>query len=247
MAAVVNGEGISQANLEAELARYLAAQKAFGNRPDETEARQKVLAELVDRTLLSQAAVQNGFTLDASGLQARLDNLAAAAGGVDKLQSWEKDHGYTEESFRAALRLEAAAAWERDQIIKAVPTTADQVHVRQILTTSEESAKKVQANLNSGADFATLALKYDPVSGGDLGWFPKGFLKVPEVDAAAFSLQAGQTSEIIKSSLGFHILQVIERDPQHPLSPEALRQTQEKAVQTWLEDERAKSKIEMLP
>ncbi len=43
--------------------------------------------------------------------------------------------------------------------------------------------------LQAGADFATLAYRYDPLTGGDLGWFPRGVLTQPAVEEAAFSLQ----------------------------------------------------------
>jgi hypothetical protein len=48
--------------------------------------------------------------------------------------------------------------------------------------------------------------------GGDLGIFARG-VNVPEIDNAAFSLQAGDVSEIVQSAFGFHLVQLIERLP----------------------------------
>jgi peptidyl-prolyl cis-trans isomerase C len=139
-----------------------------------------------------------------------------------------------------------AAVWMRNKIILEVPQTADQVHARQILVANESEAVAVERQLQVGTAFETLAFEYDPLTGGDLGWFPSGYLLQPDVEKAAFSLQAGQFSGIIPTSYGFHIVFVIDRDEQHPLSPEALLFVQRNAFEKWLADERAKSTIEIL-
>jgi parvulin-like peptidyl-prolyl isomerase len=100
-----------------------------------------------------------------------VDALASEIGGVDALAAWQSDHGYTDESFRSALKRAAEAAWMRDKIIAAVPGTAEQVHAQQILLYNEDAARKVADQLNAGANFADLAALYDPNTGGELGWF----------------------------------------------------------------------------
>jgi len=84
------------------------------------------------------------------------------------------------------------------------------------------------------------------VLGGDLGWFPRGMLTQPEVEEAVFAMQVGETSEIIKSSLGYHIINVIERTAEHPLSTEARMMLQETALNDWLAAARTASTIEIL-
>ena len=159
--------------------------------------------------------------VDEASVQTRMDELAAQLGGMQPLADWMAAHGYTEAQFRQALGREMAAAWMRDQIALGVPETADQAHARQILLYNSEQAEQVLALLQGGQDFADLAEDYDPVTGGDLGWFPRGYLLSSAVEEAAFSLQPGQYSGVIETPLGFHIVQLVERDPQHPLSPDA--------------------------
>ena len=64
---------------------------------------------------------------------------------------------------------------------------------------------------------------------------------------AAFALQAGQYSDVIQTQAGYHILFVVERDPDHPLSPDALLTLQERAVADWLTQQRNKSTILFAP
>ena len=84
------------------------------------------------------------------------------------------------------------------------------------------------------------------MTGGDLGWFPRGYLPDKKLEEAAFSLQPDQFSAVIESPAGFHILQVLERDPQHPLSPDARLALQTQAVVDWLAQRRTQSQIEIL-
>jgi len=197
--------------------------------------------------LLAQAAREDGFEITEANLDARIEALASEVGGTDVLETWQSEHGYTDESFNSALKRAVESAWMRDKIITAVPGTADQVHARQILLYNEETARQVANQLNAGADFENLADLYDPNTGGELGWFPRAYLLEPKLEEAAFSLVPGQYSDVIETDVGFHILLVLERDPEHQLSPDAYLVMQEKALQDWLEQRRAESDIVLAP
>lgn len=247
LAATVNGEGISWAEFEAELARYQQAQAEVGGAVSAEEASVIVLDDLIDQTLLAQAAAAEGYVVDEAALQARIDELAAQIGGTEALSAWQTSHGYTEADFRSALRRQVAAAWMRDRIIAAVPAVAEQVHVRQILFYNADEAQNVFALLESGWDFQALAEQYDPITKGELGWFPRGYLVHPEIEAAAFALQPGEYSPVVQSAVGYHLLYVVERDPARPLSPDALLTLQEQALQEWLTQRRNASTIVIVP
>jgi peptidyl-prolyl cis-trans isomerase C len=248
LAAKVNGEGIPLAVFNASLKSYQAAQVELGQKstPDPGNENKVVLDDLVDQVLMAQAATQAGHPVEDAAVQAKLAQLASEAGGDQALTDWENKNGYTADSLTAALKIQMGAAWEQDQIISAVPTTADQVHARQILVFDATLADTIEQKLVSGSDFATLALQYDPQTGGDLGWFPRGYLTQPEVEAAAFSLEAGKYSQVIHSKIGYHIIQVIERDPKHILSPDALQLFQHQALQKWVNDQRSKAQIQVV-
>lgn len=240
LAALVNGEPITLVQFQAELARYQAA----SGTELATEDQQRVLEAMIDQRLLAQAAVEEGYVLDAAAVQARLDQLSAEAGGQQALLDWLASHGYVLETFRQDLAQAVAAAWTRDRIAASVPQAAEQVHARWLRFNNREEAQQVLAQIRAGADFAALAADADPLAKGDLDWFPLGYLLDRVLEEAAFSLQPGEVSEVIESSLGYVLLQVIERDPARPLAPDALLRLQSQAVQTWLEQRRSESSLQ---
>ncbi len=247
LAATVNNEWLTEEEFLAEVERYRAAQQALGNDVSTDEAAQVVLDDLIAQVLLAQAARAEGFEITDADLGSRMDALASDVGGADALAAWQSEHGYTNESFQSALKRAAEAAWMRDKIIAAVPGTAEQVHAQQILLYNEDAARKVADQLSAGAKFTDLAVLYDPNTGGELGWFPRGYLLEPELEEAAFGLEPGQYSDVIESGVGYHILLVVERDPQHLLSPDAYLIMKEKALSDWLAQKRAESDIVLAP
>ncbi len=247
MALTVNAEGLPVEEFNAELARYKASQAEKGNPVSDEQALQIVRDELISQLLLAQGAAENGFTLDEAALQQRIDQLASQIGGADQLTAWQEAHGYTEESFRVALKRAAASAWMRDKITSAVPSTAEQVHVRQILLYNEEVANNYYNQLQAGADFDQLAAQVDLMTRGDIGWFPRGYLAEKAVEAAAFSLEVGKYSAVIPSEVGFHILKTLEIQADRPLSPDALLTLRNRALSDWLDSRRQQSSIILAP
>jgi peptidyl-prolyl cis-trans isomerase C len=242
LAAQVNGTGIPLQDYQAELARY---QASTGTQLA-TEDKQRVLNDLIDQTLLAQGAAEKGFTVETSLLDQRIADLTQRLGGKEALSTWMAGNGYLTDTFRADLARSIAAAWMRDQISASVPQAAEQVHARQILVFDPDQAQKVVDQLNGGANFDQLAAQYDPVKEGDLGWFPRGYLPDAGLDQAVFSLQPNQHSQVIQTPAGYCILEVIERQSNRPLDPDARLALQSQAVQKWLQDRRAKSQIQVL-
>jgi parvulin-like peptidyl-prolyl isomerase len=245
MAARVNGEGILLAEFESELQRYQSGAASAEIEVPVEKARQDVLDFLVEQTLFKQAAVENGYVASQEEISARLAELADARGGQAGLDAYLAENFYTAESFRSALARDLAVIWMRNFLISQIPTTTEQVHARQILLDSQNAAIAVVRQLEVGTPFAELAFGYGPLTGGELGWFPRGYLFQPAVEEAAFALQPGQFSGIIETSYGFHIIEVIERDPQRALSADALLAAQRTVIETWLTDRRAQSAIEI--
>lgn len=246
MAVRVNNDGVLIEEFEADLLRLQAALTELGKEMSSQEQKDLVINNYIEELLLIQGAAEAGFTASDQEVQARIDKMVADLGSQDALTQWQSDNFYTDESFRVALKRQIAAAWQRDAIVNAVSQTAEQTHARQLFFKHEANANEALSQLNNGVEFTTLAFQQDRTLGGDLGWFPRGMLTQPEVEEAAFALQVGETSGVIKSSLGYHILNIIDRNQNQPLSTEARLMLQQLALDDWIEAARAKSTIEIL-
>jgi len=246
MAARVNGEGILMSEFEAEMQRYRSAREESEEAYDAVQAKADVLDYLFDQTLLAQSAAGQGYVVDDATLSERMNKFVNDIGSQEALDARIAGNYFTEESFRAAVIRDLYALWMRGQILAGVPEIAEQVHARQIIVRSETEALALESRLQAGAPFETLAFEYDSLTGGELGWFPRGYLLQADVEQAAFNLEAGGISNRIQTSYGFHFVQVIEKDAAHPLSPDALHFVQVNALQNWLDTKQAESKIEIL-
>jgi len=242
LAAIADGWEISLAEYQSELAQYKAARGTELVPEDED----RVLEDLVNQALLASAASKNGFSVDDALLDERTQLLIDQLGSQAALDGWMQTYGYDQATFRQALRRSIASAWMRDQIAAGVPKTAEQIHARQILLYNLDQANEVVGLLRAGNDFGNLAVQYDPVARGDLGWFPRGYLLDEKLEEVAFSLQPEAYSEVIQTLAGYHILQLLERDAQRPLTPEALLALQVQAVQSWLNERRSQSEVQVL-
>ena len=85
----------------------------------------------------------------------------------------------------------------------------DRVHCAHILVKTEEAAKAVLARLQAGESFSKLAMELSQCpsgkKGGDLGEFGRGQI-IREFELVAFKLGKGETSGIVKTQFGYHII-----------------------------------------
>jgi peptidyl-prolyl cis-trans isomerase D len=104
-------------------------------------------------------------------------------------------------------------------LIKTPPAGADGKVDEKGVEEARKKAEDVRKQLKGGAKFEDLAKKYsdDPGSakkGGDLGWIGRG-RTVPEFEKTAFSQTKGQTSDLVKSTYGFHIIRTEDKHEAH--------------------------------
>ena len=103
----------------------------------------------------------------------------------------------------------------------------EEIKARHILVASEAEAKAIIAELNSGADFVSLAKEKSTgpsgPNGGDLGYFARGAM-VPSFENAAFALSVGShSSEPVQTQFGWHIIKLEDKKTAEAPPIETLR------------------------
>jgi parvulin-like peptidyl-prolyl isomerase len=89
----------------------------------------------------------------------------------------------------------------------------DEVHCAHILVKTDKEAQTALTRLNNGEKFSNVAKEISlcpsAKRGGDLGTFTRGKM-VKEFEQAAFALQKGEISPIVKTKFGYHIVRRLE-------------------------------------
>jgi len=224
--------------------------------------------ELIDEALVNQAAQAANVKVTKADVDARMAEIKERMGGEEQFQYILSLYGISEEAYRRnqEMWLKAAAILgpqvsvtdeEIEQFFNENIAIYDkrQVHARHILVEDEETAREIKAQLDAGADFATLAKERSTepaaaTTGGDLGTFSRGDM-VAEFSNVVFNLPVNEISEPFQSQYGWHVAQVLEITGEAP-NFEALKETvrqdlvEEKVgdqLSDWLQGLREKARI----
>ena len=132
--------------------------------------------------------------------------------------------GYTEESYKKYIELnllqEKALTEDvkvtEEEIKAEYENIKNEINVRHILLEDEATAKKVKAELEAGKDFAEAAKEHSTeeaaqTTGGELGWVTKAENMDADFLKAAFELEKNVISDPVKSSFGYHIIEVTDK------------------------------------
>ncbi|CUX45338.1 peptidyl-prolyl cis-trans isomerase [Agrobacterium tomkonis CFBP 6623] len=147
----------------------------------------------------------------------------ASAEGLEKTEDFKKRMEFIQdrELHNAYFRKHVVDAVTADEVkarydkeVAALPQE-EEIKAAHILVASEDDAKDIIKQLDSGKDFAALAKEKSTDSnkddGGDLGWFGKGRM-VPEFEEAAFGLEKGAyTKTPVKTQFGFHVIKLEDK------------------------------------
>ncbi|GAB4381803.1 peptidylprolyl isomerase [Albidovulum sp.] len=150
---------------------------------------------------------------------------------------------------RAAVTDDAVRALYDETYAKADP--GKEYNASHILVKTEDEARAIIAELEGGADFATLAKEKSTgpsgPNGGELGWFGPGMMVKPFEDAVV-ALQPGEISGPVETQFGWHVIRLNEvRNATVPSLDEAREQIEgdlrQKAVEQAVADMTAKAEV----
>lgn len=255
VAAIVNGQAISLQEYEAQVAMAVNALSQLSSEPQTEEERaafllqlrRQILDSLIDQVLIEQAAAHEGISISDEQVEEEIARLVSD--DVAKFEEWLKTNGMTRDSFKDQLQRQLLNAAFQEHVVGSQLTVVEQVHIRHILLLTEAEALDVFLKLRDGESFAALAQQYSQDTstkdaGGDLGFFPRGIMPT-EIEAVAFGLNPGQTG-IVKTNFGYHIIELVEKDPARKIPDEMLATWQQKKFLQWLAEQRARAKIQYL-
>ncbi len=177
------------------------------NKLDSQKAQVQLLNQLVNTTLLAQAAQKEGVDklpqVVAALKMAKIQVLAEA-----KVNDYFAKHPVTDEEIKAAY----------DK--KFTKEALQEYKVSHILVKEEQEAKDIIAALEKGGDFAELAkvhsLDSSKDAGGELGWVGRNQVVKPFGDAMS-KLEKGKFSKTpVKSQFGWHVVLVEDTRAQQP-------------------------------
>lgn len=219
----------------------------------------QVLNQMIDEMVL-----EDKYKVTDKEIEKEMDKIKEELGGEDAFKQALEQNGLSDEKqlkerIKSMLLNEKAATEGVKISDEEMKKTFDEkykteVKASHILVDDEKTAKEVQKKLNEGGDFAKLAEEYskDPGSkakGGDLGFFGKGAM-VPEFEKVAFTLDKGETSDLVKSDYGVHIIKVTDKrenkfeDKKEQIEQE-LKQQKAKPITEILENLRKKADVKV--
>ncbi|MFA6000899.1 MAG: peptidyl-prolyl cis-trans isomerase [Thermoleophilia bacterium] len=216
--AIVDGKVISREDLNRameELKTRLEGNMPANGSREYVDLKKQTAQTLVEEELISFAAEKMNITVTDeeinSQLQKNTSSVSPSKVQIRKDLLFQKTYAEVTKDAASVTDEQVLNYYNDNPEVFNQPETR---RVRHIMVADEATAKTVKARLNAGADFSALAkqVSTDPGSkdkGGDLGDFPtENSGMVPEFENAAKTLGAGQTSEPVKSSYGYHIIRV---------------------------------------
>jgi len=239
----VNGEPVYAADVSLVMQNMLGTLARQGIEPPEQEQLVEAASQrVVEQKLLAQEARRRGITPNAARVEQNLSEMEKQAGGREQLEDGLRKAGTSVAKITETLRevdtvqtlinrdIRSSAEVPEEAILelwRQNRSRFDSIHARHIIfapadaseashASAKAKAEKARKRAVAGEDFAALAkeLSEGPSApkGGDLGFFTKDQM-VPEFADAAFALDVGEISEVVKSDFGYHVIKVEERKP----------------------------------
>jgi len=280
-AATVNGDKISidELNTQVEQLKKQYPQMFEGADGEGRllDFKQRLLDNLINQKLIEQAAADKDIKVTDADVKKQIDQLKAGFKDDAQFQSALKSAGMTADTLETQIKEQLLTqklieSLDKDQKVSEADVKsyyeknkkqffqAEAKKASHILFKPEDkkNAEKILAQVKAGGDFAALA-KANSIDtataskGGDLGWPTTPY--VPEFQAALDKLKVGQTSGLVQTPYGWHIIRVTDEragsqqklaDVSDQIEQIVVQQRRADAYQKFLDGLRKKAKIEIL-
>ena len=245
LVAKVNGTEITLAAFDRAFNR---SRVTIGDMASYDAAVTVVLNMLIEQVLINQQAATMGITVTEEEIEAQYQDIRGMIPDDAEWQQWLESNIFTEDAFRESLRNNLITQRVQQAVVDTDTLIVTTVHARHILVSEQEEAETVMTRLDAGENFAQLASVYsnDPNTrntGGDLGWFVRADLTVPDLADFAMQLQPGQRGGPVMTALGYHVIETLAFG-QRPATSEEQYEVGIEQFNNWLETVRTSAIIE---
>jgi parvulin-like peptidyl-prolyl isomerase len=237
------------------------------------EVRTKVVEQLVEDRLILSEAKRLGVEIKEKDVDARVKEILKRFPSEQAMEAALVEQGLSLKELRRTYReqmmvrrlidgkigvtisispVELAGYFEKHANEFVTPESARvyNILIRPKECLSDEKAKElvddIHKKLIEGGDFSALAKEYsegpNAAEGGDMGYLKKGDI-MPDFEKVIFELKPGDVSEVMKSTMGYHIFKVTERierkcrsfsDVRHEIEEAIYRQKIKDKIRTWV-------------
>lgn len=230
-------------------------------------AKETVLDYIINETILLENAADLGVTASEEQVDQEIKQIKKDFESEEEFKEYIESQGLTEEYLRNNIRKTMILNNLSQELTKSVTVPEEElksayneikdsmysVKASHILIEDFEEAKKILERVKAGEDFNELAVEYsiDPsakYNRGDLGYFSTGEM-VPEFETAAFALEPGEVSDLVKTSYGYHIIKVEDKkvltfeEVKPQLEQQMLPQYKNQFLSTYFSDLKSKTEI----
>ncbi len=228
-AAIVNNEVITTQYINEQYESVPEAYRQF-------ITKEMILNKSINELLLLQEAKKQGITVTKEELLKVIDDVITQSGlskeeFAKTLEEQNITMDFVEDYYKKQLTINKLL--EKTVLSKIIVSSSEvreyyennknefvipeQIRARHILIESSEEAEEILKQLNDGADFIELAKEKSicpsASEGGDLGYFSKGQM-IAEFEDAAFALDVGELSPVVKTQYGYHIIKLLDKKPE---------------------------------
>ena len=279
----VNGEVISAADVQQVYFQTVNLYRQFGQNVSPIQRHSlefNALQQLVDYELMVQAAKRERVKVDEREINDTILRIKNEYG--DRYAAALRAAGMTERDLRNALREQLMVETLRkerstvdisdEELRRVYEESLQEIEVRHILIEPEtvngeldwsgalKTAEELLQRIRAGEDFAEIAAVHSAdtgssVDGGNLGWIDRDTPFVQEFLDAAFGLEVGEVSDPVRTSFGYHLIQVTDSRVKEERPFDEVRDSLKARLeaergfarfQEWLDEERSKARIEIL-
>jgi foldase protein PrsA len=199
------------------------------SKDDLYEAMKEKYGEQALQELVYEKVLAKSYKVSDEEVSKKLKEIKDQAGENFEMilaQNNIKDEKELKEVLKSQLLMEKALTKDIKVTDKELKESYDaykpDLKARHILVKDEKTAKEVKSKLTMGSEFTDLVKEYSTdkasaAKGGDLGWFGTGKM-APEFEEAAYNLDVNQISDPVKSSFGYHIIEVTDKKEKKPFN-----------------------------